>query len=74
MRVLALSLVTNQAVLDPAPRNRDFGSQVFHEADLSRMNAEGKANHDEVLDASHKASSSFQVSIFATASHQEVII
>lgn len=55
VRVLALSLVTNSAVLDPGPRGDDLklagvGVNVLHGA-LD----EGKANHEEVLETSRNA-------------------
>lgn len=62
LRVLALSLVTNNAVLTPVPRGDDT---VFDGKDTQELNAvlqEGKANHEEVLEAGRAAALDMQVS------------
>ncbi len=61
MRVLALSLVTNNAVLDPGPRGDEISIQDSRGQDLKRAIEKGKANHEEVLDAGQKAAADFQV-------------
>ena len=62
MKVLAISLVTNNAVLDAGPRGDDREIQSSNQQDLIEMIAKGKANHDEVLDAGRKAVEDVQVS------------
>ena len=61
MRVLALSLVTNNAVLDAGPRGDDVLVQGSSHQDLTKMLSKGKANHQEVLDAGQKAAADIQV-------------
>ena len=61
MRVLALSLVTNNAVLDPGPRGDQVSIQHPRGQDLKRVIEKGKANHEEVLDAGQKAAVDVQV-------------
>lgn len=59
MRILAMSLVTNCAVLEPTPR----GDAVFAESgdtELNKMIEEGKANHEEVLESGKEASEDMQ--------------
>ncbi|PYH98930.1 inosine guanosine and [Aspergillus ellipticus CBS 707.79] len=61
IRVLALSLVTNKAVLSPIPRGDD---QVLLGKDVGELEAilqEGKANHEEVLEAGRSAAIEMQV-------------
>ena len=61
MRVLALSLVTNNAVLDPGPRGDEVSIQNSRGQDLKTTIEKGKANHEEVLDAGQKAAADVQV-------------
>ena len=61
MRVLALSLVTNNAVLDPGPRGDEIAIQDSRGQDLKTAIEKGKANHEEVLDAGQKAAADVQV-------------
>ena len=61
MRVLALSLVTNNAVLDPGPRGDEISVQDSRGQDLKRATEKGKANHEEVLNAGQKAAADVQV-------------
>jgi purine-nucleoside phosphorylase len=61
LRVLALSLVTNNAVLDPGPRGDDPLLEGTT-ADAMRMIVErGRANHEEVVEESHLAALDLQV-------------
>jgi purine-nucleoside phosphorylase len=62
MRVLALSLVTNKAVLAPAPRGDDHCLENSTASELNNILQEGKANHDEVLEAGRLAADDMQVS------------
>lgn len=61
MRVLALSLVTNNAVLDPGPRGDELSIQDSRVQDLKRAIEKGKASHEEVLEAGQKAAADVQV-------------
>lgn len=62
MRVLAFSLVTNNAVLTPVPRGDDQQLQSTSTSDLDAILEEGKANHEEVLEAGRLAAKDMQVS------------
>lgn len=61
MRVLALSLVTNNAVLEPGPRGDDEHIEGLRGAEMARITGKGKANHEEVLSAAKEAAADFQV-------------
>ena len=61
MRVLAISLVTNKALLEAGPRGDDAQIRGASRQDLTNAIAKGKANHDEVLDAGEKAAGDVQV-------------
>lgn len=61
IRVLALSLVTNKAVLDPVPHGDDSSVQELDPQSSKRIIEAGKANHKEVLEASQKAAADVQV-------------
>lgn len=63
MRVIALSLVTNSAVLSPVPRGDDTLLQKTGSEDLNAILQEGKANHEEVLEAGRAAAMDMQVSL-----------
>ncbi|KAL5119128.1 Purine nucleoside phosphorylase [Pleosporales sp. CAS-2024a] len=60
MRVLAFSLVTNQAVLEPAVRGDDASIQSMSLAELTEHLSQGKANHKEVLAAGREAAKDMQ--------------
>lgn len=62
LRVLAISLVTNQAVLDAAPAGNDPAIQALEHSDLHSLDAKGKADHQEVLEAGRLAAADMQVS------------
>lgn len=68
MRVLALSLVTNNAVLEPGPRGDDDYIEGLKDAELNRAIEQGKANHEEVLKAGREAAADVQVSIWIMGS------
>lgn len=63
LRVLAFSLVTNNAVLAPVTRGDE---QLLEGKDANQLNAlieEGKAGHEEVLEAGRNAALDMQVSL-----------
>lgn len=62
MRVLAFSLVTNQAVLEAVPRGDDPAIQGLSVEELTEYLSKGKANHEEVLEAGRAAAKDMQVS------------
>lgn len=62
MRVLAISLVTNNAVLDAGPRGDDALIESADREELDRIIAEGRANHEEVLEEGRQAALDFEVS------------
>ena len=62
IRVLGLSLVTNQAVLEAGPRGDDASLEGLDEAALLRSSQAGKASHEEVLEAGRLATLDMQVS------------
>lgn len=61
LRVLAFSLVTNQAVLSPVPRGDEDLLQNKAAGELSALLEEGKAGHEEVLEAGRAAAVDMQV-------------
>lgn len=63
LRVLAFSLVTNNAVLAPVPRGDEQLFQDKAEGELSKILEEGKAGHEEVLEAGRTAALDMQVGI-----------
>uniref|UniRef100_A0A093UW22 Purine nucleoside phosphorylase n=1 Tax=Talaromyces marneffei PM1 TaxID=1077442 RepID=A0A093UW22_TALMA len=60
MRVLAFSLVTNNAVLTPVPRGDDHLLQSTSSGELDAIIKEGKADHQEVLEAGRHAAQDMQ--------------
>lgn len=62
LRVIALSLVTNKAVLSPVPRGDDHLLEKKEAEELDAILQEGKANHEEVLEAARSAALDMQVS------------
>lgn len=62
MRVLALSLVTNNAVLEPVIRGDDPAVAGMGQTELMDFLGKGKANHEEVLEAGKSAAETMQVS------------
>lgn len=63
IRVLALSLVTNNAVLEPGLRGDDTSIKDLGREDLTRAIATGKANHEEVLKSGEEAAKDLQVTV-----------
>lgn len=61
VRVLALSLVTNSAVMDPGPRGDDPRLEGVKTDQLHRVLDAGKANHEEVLQTSKSAAEEIKV-------------
>ena len=61
MKVLALALVTNNAILEAGPRGDSIDIQHFDSQELHEMMAEGKADHAEVLRAGQEAARDIQV-------------
>ena len=61
MKVLALSLVTNMAILEEGPRGDDTQIQSSSRRDLTEAIEKGKATHEEVLDAGQEAAADVQV-------------
>lgn len=62
IRVLAFSLVTNKCVLTPVPRGDDRLLQTSTTDELDTIIQEGRANHEEVLEAGKQAAKDMQVS------------
>ncbi|KAL2830628.1 nucleoside phosphorylase domain-containing protein [Aspergillus pseudoustus] len=60
LRLIALSLVTNNAVLSPVPRGDDHLIQDRDVKELDAILQEGKANHEEVLEAGRLAAEDMQ--------------
>lgn len=60
MRVLAFSLVTNQAVLEPTVRADNPELAGLTRTELDAYLSRGKANHDEVLEAGRRAAIDMQ--------------
>lgn len=61
LRVLAMSLVTNNAVLAPVPRGDEKILQDKAAGELNALLEEGKAGHEEVLEAGREAAVVMQV-------------
>ena len=62
MRILAFSLVTNNAVLDPGPRGDDKAIADLSGEELRVEVGKGKADHGEVLEAGRAAAADMEVS------------
>jgi purine-nucleoside phosphorylase len=72
LRVLAFSLVTNNAVLAPVPRGDEQLLQDKAAGELTAILEEGKAGHEEVLEAGRTAALDMQViSTFPPTSRQQ---
>lgn len=61
IRVLALSLVTNKAVLEAGPRGDDPDLKLANAEQLKDIIQKGKAGHEEVLEEGRLAALDFQV-------------
>ncbi|OOF91063.1 hypothetical protein ASPCADRAFT_211305 [Aspergillus carbonarius ITEM 5010] len=66
IRVLALSLVTNNAVLSPVPRGDDHLLQGKNVDELGNILQEGKADHEEVLEAGRSAAMDMQEACYTS--------
>lgn len=60
MRVLAFSLVTNVSLLEAGARGSDAEIQNMNQAQLAEHLSQGKANHEEVLEAGREAAKDMQ--------------
>ncbi|KAF2205167.1 hypothetical protein GQ43DRAFT_408058 [Delitschia confertaspora ATCC 74209] len=60
MRVLAFSLVTNCAVMEPVARGDAPEIQAMSKAELDEYLSKGKAHHEEVLEAGREAAKDMQ--------------
>lgn len=60
MKILAFSLVTNNAVLQPVPRGDDAALSSMSPAELEEFLSKGRANHEEVLEAGREAALDMQ--------------
>ena len=60
MRVLAFSLVTNVAVLEAGACGNDAEIQTMNREQLTAHLSQGKANHEEVLEAGREAAKDMQ--------------
>lgn len=65
MRVLAMSLVTNAAVLQPVARGDDESLYGLTPDEMQKRLAAGAATHEEVLIAGKEAAATFEVCIVA---------
>ena len=61
LTVLALSLITNMAVLDPGPVGSDRSLEAMSDNDMKALLERGRATHGEVLEAGEKAAEAMQV-------------
>ena len=61
LRVLAMSLVTNNAVLEPGPTATEPSLAIMTGDEVRNLNEAGKANHTEVLEAGQEAAADLQV-------------
>ena len=61
VRILALSLVTNNAMLDPGPRGDDPRLTGVGAKEIQNILDAGKANHEEVLETSRIAAEEIKV-------------
>ena len=63
LKVLALSLVTNNAVLEAGPRGDSAEIENASEDGLTKVIEIGKASHEEVLASGLEAAADFQVNL-----------
>ena len=61
IRILAISLVTNNAVLEAGPRGDDALLETATAQQLKDIDNKGKTNHEEVLEEGRLAGLDFQV-------------
>lgn len=65
MKVLAMSLVTNSAVLEPVVRGDDPAVQSMTAEQMHAHLSQGAASHQEVLEAGKEAAATFEASLRA---------
>jgi purine-nucleoside phosphorylase len=63
IRVLSMSLVTNNAVLEAGPKGDDPLLENASAEQLKKTDDKGRASHDEVLEAGRLAALDFQVRV-----------
>lgn len=73
MKVLALSLVTNNAVLEAGPRGDSVQIEDVSQHDLTKAIEEGKASHEEVLASGLEAAADFQVNLLSSFHYRQLI-
>ena len=61
IKVLAMSLVTNNVVCESGPRGDDPALEKATAKQLEDLSGKGKANHEEVLESGRIAAIDFQV-------------
>ena len=64
LKVFALSLVTNNAVLAAGPKGNDALVESASGGELDSTMEVGKANHEEVIEAGREAAKDVQVSLY----------
>jgi purine-nucleoside phosphorylase len=77
IRILAFSLVTNKAVLQAGVTGDDATIQGMNSLELEEYLSQGRANHEEVLEAGRLAAADMQVSLSLsgrTNQHGELIL
>ena len=74
IRVLALSLVTNNAVLEPGPRGDDPLLENATAQQLKDIDDKGKANHEEVIEEGRLAAVDFQVGFWWSVSYTVMVL
>ncbi|KAG9527469.1 hypothetical protein KCU93_g5159, partial [Aureobasidium melanogenum] len=68
IRILAFSLVTNNAVLQPVPRGDDTALSSMSPQELVDHLGKGKANHEEVIEAGREAAKDMQTLVYSIVS------
>ncbi|KAI4730573.1 purine nucleoside phosphorylase-like protein [Aureobasidium sp. EXF-10728] len=68
IRILAFSLVTNNAVLQPVPRGDDAALSSMSPQELVDHLGKGKANHEEVIEAGREAAKDMQTLVYSIVS------
>ena len=61
IKVLAMSVVTNRAQLEPGPKGDDPSIQELSHQALQRLSESGMANHEEVLEVGLRTEDIMQV-------------
>jgi len=68
IKILAFSLVTNNAVLQPVPRGDDPSLSSMSPQELVDHLSKGKANHEEVIEAGREAAKDMQTLVYSIVS------